>query len=352
MTQERLQKILAQAGVASRRAAEGLITDGRVRVNGRIVRELGTKADSHKDKIEVNGKRIVAEKPAYYVINKPREVVTTLDDPEGRETIGQLLRRVPERVYPIGRLDYHTSGVLLVTNDGDMAQALLHPRKAVPKTYVVKLRGNIDVPELDALRNGVDIGDQRPTGKAEVFVVREDRDNTWIQITITEGRNRQIHRMLEAIGMRVQRMSRIAFAGIEVEGLTPGQWRPINATELRKLKRDYLNPDKRAKEEAAEEAAAAGPLGPRPSRPGKGKPGGRRKKSAPEAPADAPGGTTKFAPRPTKKKAVGTQRSAAGPQKKAASGKRTIAARPAKTRSASKKKAPASGRKSAAKTRR
>lgn len=266
MTEERLQKILAQAGVASRRAAEVLITDGRVRVNGRIVRELGTKADAHRDKIEVNGKRVVAEKPAYYIINKPREVVTTLDDPEGRETIGELLRRVPERVYPVGRLDYQTSGVLFITNDGEMAQALLHPRKAVPKTYVVKLRGTIDVPELDALRNGVDIGDKRPTDKAEVFVVREDRGNTWIQITISEGRNRQIHRMLEAIGQRVQRMSRTSFAGLSVEGLKPGDWRPVKTTELRKLKRDYLNPQKKAKEEEAEELKVAGPLGKRAPR--------------------------------------------------------------------------------------
>jgi len=333
MSQERLQKILAQAGVASRRAAEGLILDGRVRVNSRIVRELGSKADSHKDKIEVNGKRIVAEKPAYYVINKPREVVTTLDDPEGRDTIGQLLRRVPERVYPIGRLDYHTSGVLLVTNDGDMAQALLHPRKAVPKTYVVKLRGNIDVPELDALRNGVDIGDKRPTGKAEVFVVREDRGNTWIQITISEGRNRQIHRMLEAIGQRVQRMSRTAFAGIEVEGLTPGQWRPVKATELRKLKRDYLNPDKRAKEAEDEEAeAVAGPFAKRKG----GGAGGARTRSAGAAKRKT-GGAKKFASPGTKKKAGGAKKFASpGTKKKAPR----------------KKKATSPGRKKKAKTRR
>lgn len=263
MAGERLQKILAQAGIASRRAAEKLITEGRVRVNGRVVRELGTRADAHKDKVEVNGKRVVAEKPAYYVINKPREVVTTMDDPEGRATIKDLLRRIPERVYPVGRLDFHTSGVLLLTNDGEMAQSLMHPRKQVPKVYVVKLRGNIDVPELDALRNGVDIGEPRHVAKADVFVLREDRGNTWLQMTIKEGKNRQIHRMLEAIGHRVQRLSRVSFAGIDVEGMRPGEFRVVGAVELRKLKRDYLNPSKRAKQEEAEAEAqtqVAGPL--------------------------------------------------------------------------------------------
>lgn len=152
---ERLQKVLARAGIASRRASEELIKAGRVRVNGRVVTELGTKVDPHKDRVEVDGKRLVAEKPVYYVVHKPREMVTTLDDPEGRATIADLLRRIPERVVPVGRLDYHTSGALLVTNDGDMIDALLRPRSGVPKVYAAKLQGHLDVEELDALRNGV-----------------------------------------------------------------------------------------------------------------------------------------------------------------------------------------------------
>lgn len=250
---ERLQKILAHAGVASRRAAEKIITDGRVRVNGRIVTELGTKADPHKDKIEVDGKRVVQEKPAYYLVHKPREVVTTLSDPEGRPSLGDVLEKVPERVYPVGRLDYHTSGVILVTNDGEMTDALLHPTRHVPKVYVAKLKGHLGVPELDKLRNGVELDDGYTTKPAEVFVIREEPKNTWVQITLTEGKNRQIHRMAEAIGHPVQRLTRQSFAGLTLEGLRPGQWRQVHKKELDKLKKHYLNPARKAKREAQQE---------------------------------------------------------------------------------------------------
>jgi len=240
MARERLQKILAQAGVASRRASEQLIVDGRVRVNGRIVTELGSKADARKDRIDVDNKRDVLEKPAYYVLNKPREVVTTLDDPEGRDSIADLVRAIPERVFPVGRLDYHTSGALLLTNDGDLAEALMRPKTGVPKVYAAKLKGHIDVPELDQLRNGVVLDDGYTTRKADVFVLREEPRNTWVQITLTEGKNRQVHRMCEAIGHRVQRLVRVSFAGIDCEGLRPGDHRPLRARELDKLKKTYL----------------------------------------------------------------------------------------------------------------
>jgi 23S rRNA pseudouridine2605 synthase len=245
---ERLQKVLARAGVASRRASEDLILAGRVRVNGRIVTELGTKVDPHKDRVEVDGKRLVAEKPVYYIVNKPREMVTTLDDPEGRATIGNLLRRIPERVVPVGRLDYHTSGALLVTNDGDMVDALLRPRSGVPKVYAVKLQGHVDVPELDALRNGVVLDDGYKTQPAEVFVLREERNTTWVQITLTEGKNRQIHRMGDAIGHRVMRLARQSFAGISIDRLKPGDYRELKRDELQQLKKKYLNPYRRARE--------------------------------------------------------------------------------------------------------
>ncbi len=245
---ERLQKVLARAGVASRRASEELILAGRVRVNGRIVTELGTKVDPHKDRVEVDGKRLVAEKPVYYVVHKPREMVTTLDDPEGRATIGNLLRRIPERVVPVGRLDYHTSGALLVTNDGDMVDALLRPRSGVPKIYAVKFQGHLDVPELDALRNGVVLDDGHKTKPAELFVLREERNNTWVQITLTEGKNRQIHRMGDAIGHRVMRLARQSFAGISVDRLKPGDYRELKRDELQQLKKKFLNPYRRARE--------------------------------------------------------------------------------------------------------
>lgn len=244
---ERLQKVLARAGVASRRASEELILAGRVRVNGRIVTELGTKVDPHKDRVEVDGKRLVAEKPVYYIVHKPREMVTTLDDPEGRATIGELLRRIPERVVPVGRLDYHTSGALLVTNDGDMVDSLLRPRSGVPKVYAVKFQGHLDVDELDALRNGVVLDDGYKTKPAEAFVLREERNHTWVQLTLTEGKNRQVHRMGDAIGHRVMRLARQSFAGISIDKLKPGDYRELKRDELQQLKKKYLNPYRRAR---------------------------------------------------------------------------------------------------------
>ena len=267
MAEERLQKILARAGVASRRAAESIITDGRVRVNGRVVTELGSKADSYRDKIELDGRRIVMERPAYYLVHKPREMVTTLDDPEGRAHLGEILSKMSERLYPIGRLDYHTSGALLVTNDGDLTDALLHPRRKVPKVYAAKLRGHLGVPELDKLRNGVALDDGYLTKAAEVFVIREEVKNTWIQLTLYEGKNRQIHRMADAIGHPVQRLVRLSFAGIDTEGLRPGESRLLNKREIEKLEKLYLRPARIAKatdaaDELEAEDRAAHRLGP------------------------------------------------------------------------------------------
>jgi len=251
MSTERLQKVLARAGVASRRAAERLIVEGHVRVNGRVVRELGTKADPVRDKVELDGRRIVSESPAYYLLHKPREMVTTLSDPEGRTSLAELVKHMPERVYPVGRLDYHTSGVLLLTNDGEMTQALLHPKKKVPKTYIAKFKGELTLKNLQALREGVVLDGGEKTGKAELFVVNVEHGNTWVQVTITEGKNRQVHRMGEAIGHRVMRLARVSFAGLTYEGLRQGQWRPLHASEVAKLKRDFLNPSKKEKSEQA-----------------------------------------------------------------------------------------------------
>ena len=254
MATDRLQKILAHAGIASRRAAETLIKDGHVRVNGKVVTELGTKADSYKDKIEVDGKRIVIEKPVYYLVHKPREMVTTLEDPEGRANLGELLSKMPERVYPVGRLDYHTSGAVLVTNDGELTDALLHPSRKVPKVYAAKVRGHIGVPELDKLRNGVRLDDGYETKAAEVFVIREESKNTWIQLTLHEGKNRQIHRMADAIGHPVQRLARLSFAGLTTDGLRPGESRPLSHKEVEKLEKTYLKPVREQKQRDAEEA--------------------------------------------------------------------------------------------------
>ena len=240
MPTERLQKILARGGLASRRAAETLITDGRVRVNGRVVTELGTKADPRHDRIEVDGKRVVAEHPVYYVLNKPRGFMTTLHDPEGRPTIVNLLRphAIPERVFPVGRLDFNTSGLLLLTNDGEFSDGLLHPKRAVPKTYVVKVQGVMTPDDIERWRSGVDLEDGK-TLPADAAFLRFETDKTWFEITIREGRNQQVRRMGDATGFRVMRLSRVSFAGITIEGLRPGELRALTREELVQLKKEY-----------------------------------------------------------------------------------------------------------------
>jgi 23S rRNA pseudouridine2605 synthase len=238
MIMVRLQKVLARAGVASRRAAEDLITAGRVRVDGRVVTELGTKVDARATRIEVDGQRIVAEAPVYVVLHKPRGVVSTMHDPEGRPSVRELLADVPARVYPVGRLDFATSGVLLATNDGDFAEGLMHPRRAVPKTYVVKVQGVMQPKDLDVWRYGVQLEDGK-TLPAKAKLLRHEGDKTWIELVITEGRNQQVRRMGEATGFRVMRLARVAFAGITTEGLRPGDWRYLGLDEQKTLKKEH-----------------------------------------------------------------------------------------------------------------
>lgn len=235
---ERIQKILAHGGIASRRAAEQLIKDGRVRVNGRVVTELGAKADPRHDRVEVDGKRVVAEPPVYVVLHKPRGVVSTMSDPEGRPTVKELLSSLGARVYPVGRLDFATSGVLLATNDGELADGLLHPRKTVPKTYVLKVKGVMSPDDLDVWRKGVRLEDGM-TLPADAKLLRHEGDKTWLELTIREGRNQQIRRMGEATGFPVMRLARIAFAEISAEGLAPGRYRHLTRDELVALKKIY-----------------------------------------------------------------------------------------------------------------
>lgn len=243
MALERLQKILARAGIASRRHAEELIVNGRVRVNGRVVTELGSRADTEKDRVEVDGKRLVAEKPVYLLLHKPRGVVSTLSDPEGRPTVRDLITDIPQRVFPIGRLDYHTSGALFLTNDGDFSDGLLHPRRDVPKTYVVKVARRMSEEDLVKWARGVELEDGL-TRPAEVRFLRHEGDKTWFEITIYEGRNQQIRRMGEATGFRVMRLARIAFADISTERLPPGMWRELTKDELKSLRERWGVPKK------------------------------------------------------------------------------------------------------------
>lgn len=237
---ERLQKVMAHAGVASRRKCEEYIQAGRVRVNGRIVTELGVKVDPRKDKIEFDGRRIVREKAAYYVFHKPRGMVSTLSDPEGRPSLSKVIAKLDESVYPVGRLDYHTSGVLLLTNDGSFTDGLLRPKKGVPKTYLVKIKGGIGIDALGKLRQGVVLDDGYKTRPAEVFVHRSEQRTTWLSITLKEGKNRQIHRMCDAVGHRVMRLVRQSFAGVSADGLRPGDIRPLGERELEQIGKKYL----------------------------------------------------------------------------------------------------------------
>jgi len=238
MAEERLQKVLARAGIASRRAAEELIVKGRVKVDGRVVETLGVRVDARRAKIEVDGNRLLAEPLAYIVLHKPRGVMCTLSDPEGRPTVAELLRAVGVRVVPVGRLDFHTSGALLCTNDGDFANALAHPRNKAKKVYVAKVQGLVQDDQLLEWRKSIEI-DGRATAPAEVRRLRFEGDKTWLELTLREGRNRQVRRLGEATGSLVMRLARISHAGVTAEDLRPGQWRHLSLDELVALKREF-----------------------------------------------------------------------------------------------------------------
>ena len=247
---ERLQKILASAGIASRRKAEEFILQGRVQVNGQIVSELGSKADPAHDHIRVDGKLIrPADEYRYYMLNKPKQFVTTVSDPQGRPTVMEFFSRVKLRMFPIGRLDYHSEGLLLVTNDGELANALTRAASHVPKTYLVKVSGIPDENALNALRRGVSIplGDPESstgyrgrearvrTAPATVRLFRAG-ENPWYEITITEGRNRQLRKMFEEIGHHVEKIRRVEYGPLVLD-LPPGESRELTAQEVQALYR-------------------------------------------------------------------------------------------------------------------
>ncbi|MBR0289053.1 MAG: rRNA pseudouridine synthase [Selenomonadaceae bacterium] len=230
---ERLQKLIARAGICSRREAEKLILDGKVSVDGKIIRELGAKADPSKNKIRVDGKilRFNTEK-IYLLLNKPRGYVSTVKDERGRKTVLDLLgENFSERVYPVGRLDLNSEGLLILTNDGDLTNALIHPRFEVEKTYRAKISGDLTEEKLDKLRAGIELDDGL-TAPAEIYLLDKD----FVEITIHEGRNRQVRRMFAAIGCDVKRLRRIKFAGLTLEGLKVGEFRNLTAEEISRLK--------------------------------------------------------------------------------------------------------------------
>ena len=225
-------------------------------MNGQVVSELGSRADLARDKVEVDGKLVSQrEENVYFLLHKPRGMVTTLKDPEGRPSLSELLGGIGARVYPVGRLDFHTSGALLLTNDGDLAQALLHPSREVPKTYIAKLNRQVDQRMISELRQGVTLDDGYRTQPARVSEVRQEEQKSWLEITITEGKNRQIHRMVEAVGPLVMRLSRLSFAGLSTDGLRPGELRPLTPDELERLRREYLPTQARAAHTSASKPA-------------------------------------------------------------------------------------------------
>lgn len=235
MTDERLQKIIARSGVSSRRKAEELILQGRVTVNGAVQRELGARADAGRDDIRVDGRRILLEDTlVYLMVHKPAGMVTSLRDPEGRPVVKNLLEERLERLFPVGRLDYDSEGLLLVTNDGQFALRVAHPRYRVPKTYRVKVRGSLPPKVMRVLEQGVDLPDGRFVPET-VAMEGKNPKSTWIRITSTEGRNRVIRRALEELGYPVQRLIRVAVGDVLLGDLAEGKSRPLKTNEIRQL---------------------------------------------------------------------------------------------------------------------
>ena len=236
MARERLNKLLARAGVASRRGADTLIFDGHVQVNGQVVREPGLRADPRRDRVLVDGKPLPEEQRAYLVFHKPAQVITSLKDPEGRQTVAHFLPRDVPRVYPVGRLDWDCQGVLLLTNDGDLAHRLMHPSSGVPKVYRAKVQG-IPAPEgLQRLLEGIDLEDGRTAPASEVTLLSSRAGKAWIRLVIHEGRNRQVKRMFEALCLPVLKLRRDSFAGLSVAGLPIGKLRVVTPDELGRLR--------------------------------------------------------------------------------------------------------------------
>lgn len=234
MAEVRLQKFLAESGVASRRKSEELIEQGRVKVNGKVA-VIGDKIDPKKDSVTVNGKKIIKTKTfTYIVLHKPRGFITTMSDEMDRKCVAELIKDVPGRVYPVGRLDRDSEGLLLFTNDGAFANAMTHPTKHVPKTYRVTVRPSISEEQITALTQGVII-DDRKTAPAEVRVITKEEGRVVLEIVLYEGRNRQIRKMCEEVGLEVARLKRTAIGSIKLGMLKQGSWRNLTEDEVRKL---------------------------------------------------------------------------------------------------------------------
>lgn len=234
---ERLQKVIAYAGVASRRKAEQLILEGKVKVNGKVVKELGIKV-SDSDTVEVNGVKLEKEDKVYFLLYKPRGVISAVTDDKGRKTVTDIFKkRVHQRIFPVGRLDYDTSGLLLLTNDGEFAYQLTHPKFKIDKTYIARVKGVPTIEGLKKLQRGIKLEDGK-TAPAKVSMTSFDEKagKAICEITIHEGRNRQVRRMFEAIGTPVVKLKRERFAFLDLSGLTTGEYRELTKHEVKKLR--------------------------------------------------------------------------------------------------------------------
>jgi 23S rRNA pseudouridine2605 synthase len=236
LTLERLQKILAKAGVASRREAERMIVEGRVTVNGEVISQLGVKADPSTDHIKIDGKRLARFEPnVTLLLNKPRGYVSTVKDPQGRQTVTDLLGRVKARVYPVGRLDFDAEGLLLLTNDGDLAHVITHPRYSVPKIYLAKVSGIPEERKLVRLIRGISLEDGRARAES-VSILRQVGKNSWLRIVVTEGRTHLIKRMFSAVGHPVAKLKRIGIGSLRLGNLPVGQFRYLAPEEVERLR--------------------------------------------------------------------------------------------------------------------
>lgn len=228
---ERLQKVIAQAGIASRRKAEELIKDGKVKVNGEVKKELGTKV-SESDKVEVNNKPIEKETKEYYLLNKPRGVITTTNDEHGRKTVTDLIE-TSARIYPVGRLDYDTTGAILLTNDGEFANILMHPSNKIDKVYLAKLEGIIKGEQINALKNGVMLDDVLvKASRVKLKKVNQENSTSMVEITIHEGKNHQVKRMFESVGFHVEKLTRERIGIFDINNLKSGQYRKLTPKEV------------------------------------------------------------------------------------------------------------------------
>ena len=231
----RLQKYLSQCSVASRRKSEELIEQGKVKVNGHIA-QLGDKVNPKKDTVTVRGKKVVMKKEHYYImLNKPRGFITTMEDEMGRKCVAQLVSGLDARVYPVGRLDRNSEGLLLMTNDGEFANNLMHPSKHIPKTYRVTVRPEVTDEQLEKLRNGIEI-EGRMTLPADVNIILAEDTRVVLEFVIYEGRNRQIRKMCEAVGLEIARLKRTAIGSLKLGMLQQGKWRELTDDEVHKLK--------------------------------------------------------------------------------------------------------------------